>query len=333
MFCSIEVMKNIIKISFFFLFLFEIQTVAGFSDIAPDNINVHVFQHLADVGVMNGFDDGLFHPEKIVTRAEALVIALRAGDINIPETFDPTKIPFSDIDPNAWYVPAIARATTLKFIGNGTKFRPNQSVSKAEFLAFLFRTTKVNYRPFLNAKIGISDDIQEDDWFSLAFAYAKKYQIAHLPADNLYRPHKTLSRLEVALMTFRQLRLFHGDTATRNFLELQAKIQQFMTLFRAGKTEEAQILLPRILELTDNLTLKKNNENAVAAQALSQSLKHLVNSIRAFKFRQDVQGLEELFLASRYAGRTAEKSENLSPFAQDVHDIISEILGSNNTQE
>lgn len=309
------------------------QTAIGFSDIASDNPNAHIFQHLSDVGVMTGFDDGLFHPEKLVTRAEALVIALRAGDIKIPDTFDPKKISFSDIDPNAWYVPAIARAIHLEFIGNGTKFRPNQPVSKSEFLAFLFRTTKVNYRPFLKAKIGISDDIKEDDWFALAFAYAKKYQIAHLPADNLYRPHKSLSRLEVALMTFRQLRLFHGDAATRNFLELQAKIQQFMTLFRAGKTEEAQTHLPRILELTDNLTLKKNNENAVAAQALSQSLKHLVNSIRAFKFGQDIQGLEELFLASRYAGRTAEKSENLAPFARDVHDIITEILGNNNTQK
>lgn len=313
--------------------LIGIQTAAGFSDIAPDDTNAHVFQHLADVGVMNGFDDGLFHPEKLVTRAEALVIALRAGDISIPNTFDPTKIPFSDIDPNAWYMPAIARAVSLEFIGSGTTFRPNQPVSKAEFLAFLFRTTNVNYRPFLNSKISIADDIQEDDWFALAFAYAKKYQIAHLPADNLYRPHKVLSRFEVALMTFRQLRLFHGDTATRDFLELQAKIQQFMTLFRAGKTEEAQTHLPRILELTENLTLKRNNENAVAAQALSQSLKHLVNSIRAFKFGKDLEGLEELFLSSRYAVRTAEKSEKLSPFARDVHDIISEILGNNDTQK
>jgi hypothetical protein len=326
-------MKNIIKISFSLLCLIGIQTAAGFSDIAPDDTNAHVFQHLADVGVMNGFDDGLFHPEKLVTRAEALIIALRAGDISIPNTFDPTKIPFSDIDPNAWYMPAIARAVSLEFIGSGTTFRPNQPVSKAEFLAFLFRTTKVNYRPFLNSKIGIADDIQEDDWFSLAFAYAKKYQIAHLPADNLYRPHKSLSRFEVALMTFRQLRLFHGDAATRDFLELQAKIQQFMTLFRAGKTEEAQTHLPRILELTENLTLKRNNENAVAAQALSQSLKHLVNSIRAFKFGNDLEGLEELFLSSRYAVRTAEKSEKLSPFARDVHDIISEILGNNDTQK
>ncbi len=311
----------------------NISSVSAFTDIAADDPNARIFQHLSDVGVMNRFEDGGFHPEKLVSRAEALVISLRAGGISIPENFDPTSLPFSDINPNAWYAPAISRAITLELVGRADKFRPDQPVSKAEFLAFLFRATNVDYRPFLNSKAGIADDISEDDWFALAFAYAKKYQVAHIPADNLYRPHKALSRLEIALMTFRQLRLFHGDAATRDFLELQAKIQQFMTLLQAGKSEKAQIHLPRILELTDALTLKQNNENAVAAQALSRSLKHLVKSIRAFKAEQELTGLEELFLASRYAGRTAEKSENLLPFALDVQNIITETLTNRMSQK
>ena len=133
-------------------------------------------------------------------------------------------------------------------------------------------------------------------------------------------------------MTFRQLRLFHGDAATRDFLELQAEIQQFMTLLRAGKSEEAQTHLPRILKLTDTLTLKRNNENAVAAQALSKSLKHLVMSIRSFKFGKTLNGLEQLFLSSRYAGRAAEKSEKLALFARDIQDIISETLETKSAQ-
>ncbi len=185
----------------------------------------------------------------------------------------------------------------------------------------------------MSAKAGIADDVSEDDWFALAFAYAKKYQVAHLPADNMYRPYKALSRLEVALMTFRQLRLFHGDAATKGFLELQAKIQQFMTLLRGGKSELAQTHLPRILELTDALTLQRNNENAVAAQALSTSLKYLVNSIRAFKFGDKLSRLEQLFLASRYANRTAEKSEKLAPFARDVQDIITTTLRDSSSSQ
>ena len=298
----------------------------AFTDIAVDNPNIHAIQHLSDVGIMGAYEDGGFHPEKIVTRAEALMICLRAGGIAIPQGGNYELLTFTDVDPNEWYGDAVLRAIELGFVSNGEKFRPNEAITKAEFLGLLFRTTQVNYRPFLGAKMGIADDISEDDWFALAFAYAKKYQVAHLPADNLYRPYKSLSRLEVALMTFRQLRLFHGDAATKGFLELQAKIQQFMTLLRAGKSELAQTHLPRILELTDALTLQRNNENAVAAQSLSNSLKYLVNSIRAFKFGNRLVGLEQLFLASRYANRTAEKSEKLAPFAHDVHDIINTTL-------
>ncbi len=305
----------------------------AFTDIAPDDPNAHAFQHLSDVGIMKAFEDGGFHPEKLVTRAEALTIALRAGNIAIPNTFDPSVIIFSDINPNDWYAASIARALELEIVGESGSFRPDQPISKAEFLAFLFRATRVDYRPFVNEKTDIADDISEDDWFALAFAYAKKYQISQLPADNLYRPHKALSRFEVALMTFRQLRLFHGDAATRDFLELQAKIQQFMTFLQANQQEEAQILLPRILELTEHLTLKQNNEDAVGAQALSRSLKYLIKSIRAFKSGSRLSGLEELFLASRYATRTAEKSENLIPFARDVQEIILEMLQDKTVQK
>lgn len=325
-------MKIFMRFTIILFALLSIENASAFNDISADDPNAHVFQHLAEVGIMTGFEDGSFHTEKIVSRAEALVITLRSGGISIPATFKFEDIPFADVDPNAWYAPAIARAITLKIVGPAKTFRPDSPISKAEFLAFLFRATKVNYRPFLNAKVGIADDIQEEDWFALAFAYAKKYQVAHLPADNLYHPYKTLSRFEVALMTFRQLRLFHGDAATRDFLELQAEIQQFMTLLRAGKSEEAQTHLPRILKLTDTLTLKRNNENAVAAQALSKSLKHLVMSIRSFKFGKTLNGLEQLFLSSRYAGRAAEKSEKLALFARDIQDIISETLETKSAQ-
>lgn len=300
--------------------------VAAFGDVAPNDPNEHMFQHLHDVGVMHGFADGNFHTEKIVTRAEALAISLRAGGIAIPAEFDGT-VPFNDIDPNSWFAPVVARAAALEMVSTSSPlFRPNDAITKSEFLAFLFRATQVDYRPFLFAKKGIAEDVTEEDWFALAFAYAKKYQVAHLPADNLYRPYKYLSRYEVALMTFRQLRLFHGDRTTREFLELQAKIQQFMTLLRAGKDTEAQTQLPRILELTDRLALQRNNESAVAAQALSRSLKHLVTSIRAFKFEQTLTGLENLFLASRYAQRAEEKSEKLAPFARDIQQIVRESL-------
>jgi len=184
----------------------------------------------------------------------------------------------------------------------------------------------VNFQPFYGRTKNIAEDVSEDDWFALHFAYAKKFQIAHLPADNRYNPHKWLSRREVALMTFRQLRIFHGDTVTKSFLELQAQVQQFVTLLRAGNDEKAQALLPRIFELSDALMLLQNNEDAVAAQALSRSIKHIAESVRAFKFGQNLTALEQLFLAANHSQRAAEKSEKVAPFATEILHLINESL-------
>ncbi|MCF7846931.1 MAG: S-layer homology domain-containing protein [Candidatus Gracilibacteria bacterium] len=297
----------------------------AFNDVAPDDPDRPVFEHLRDVGIMGAYPDGNFLPSKVVTRAEALVISLRAGGIGIPE-FDGTT-PFSDVNPNAWYAAHVDRGVELEFLATESgKFRPDDAVTKAEFLAFLFRATLVDFRPFFGRTKGIADDIPEEAWFAPHFAYAKKYQIAHLPADNKYNPYKWLSRREVALMTFRQLRIFHGDAVTKNFLELQAHVQQFVTLQRAGKTEEAQALLPRIFELSDSLVLLRNDEDSVAAQAISRAIKHIAESVRAFKFGKNLSALEHLFLATNHSQRAAEKSGKLSPFATDLLHLVDESL-------
>ncbi len=302
--------------------------VFAYTDIAPEDPDRHAFEHLRDVKIMNPLADGLFHGEQIVTRAEALAVTLRAGDISIPNEFDPSKITFNDVDPNAWYAPVISRAAELRLIDQNTSlFRPNQAVTKAEFLTFLFRCTHVNLEGFRFAK-HIADDVPDDAWFAPHFAYAKKYQIAFLPADQMYRPEKALTRREVALMTYRRLKIFHGDETTADFVEMQAKIQQFITLLRAGESEKAEAQLQRILELSKKLMLQQSNENTVAAAAIGRSMKHLAESLRAFKFGRTLQGIESLFLAANHAKRAEEKSEALAPFARDILHLIDETLQS-----
>lgn len=300
----------------------------AYTDISPEDPDRTIFEHLRDVKIMNPLSDGLFHGDQVVSRAEALAVSLRAGDISIPSDFNPEKIPFDDIDPNAWYTPVITRAAELKLISQNTRyFRPNEPVTKAEFLAFLFRATHVNFDSLTYVK-HIAKDIPNDAWFAPHFSYAKKYQIAFLPADEMYHPEKPLSRREVALMTYRRLKIFHGDNTTADFVEMQAKIQQFITLLRAGKSEKAEAQLQRILELSKKLMLQQSNENTVSAAAIGRSMKYLAESLRAFKFKRTLQGIENLFLAANNAKRAEEKSEKIAPFARDILRLIDETLQS-----
>ncbi len=316
------------KLVFALIIFLPTLSTHAFLDLSPDDPQREVFLHLKDVGIMNVFPDGNFLPERQVSRAEALVIAMRAGDIAIPENDGITV--FEDVDPNAWYGPVIKRAIETEIIStkDKTNFRPQALASKAEFLAFLFRATRVNFSPYFGRIKNIATDIPEESWFAPHFAYAKRFQIAHFPPDQLYRPHKTLSRREVAMMTFRQRKLVYGDRVTKIFVELQAEIEQFITLLRAGKPEMAEMHLQDITELTERLTHVRNNKDAVAASAISRALEHFSDGMRALKFQQNLYALENLHLASKQANRAIEKSENLAPFARELSNLINETLES-----
>lgn len=318
-------MMNIMgKISFVLGLMLPMSSFAFF-DISTQDPQFHIFSHLKDTKIMNGYGDGNFYPERAVTRAEALIISLRAGGISIAQEFSGETY-FSDIDPNQWYAQAISRGVETGIIFNKNKtFNPNQPVSKAEFLAFLFRSTKVDFTHHFGAR-NIALDIPNEAWFVPHFSYAKKYQISQLPADRFYKPFKSLSRREVAMMTFRQLKIFHGTPATKLLAELQAEIQQFLTLSREKKISEAEFHLHRILELNDKLTRTKNNSNAVAARAISRSMNNLSESLRYFRREKNLMGIEYLYLALKQAKKANEKSSEISPFAQELANLINETL-------
>lgn len=313
---------------FLLTFIFTIfgltQNSQAFSDVPTTNTNYNIYRHLDDVNIMNA-RNGAFQPDLMVTRAEALTVALRAGGISVPSSFDGT-IHFDDVDPNQWYAPVVHRAVETKVLGvNTQKFRPDQLVDKAEFLTMLFRASQVDLRPFYSSR-NVAKDIPNDSWMQPFFAYAKRYQIAHLPADGYYLPGKNLNRREVALMTFRQLRVFHGSEETKLLVELQGSIQQFLELVRHNKTAEAEFQVHSIMALNEKIMRSHNNQDAVAAMSLSRSMEHLSDSLRYFKFGRNLRGISELHLALKQAERAEAKSVTMAPFANELAQIIGESL-------
>lgn len=299
-------------------------TSQAFTDIPATDPNYSIFAHLDEVNIMNS-RNGAFQPGLLVTRAEALTVALRAGGISVPATFDGT-MHFGDVDPNQWYAPVVHRAMETKIINNSnTRFRPDELVDKAEFLTMLFQASQVDLRSFYSVR-NVAKDIPNDSWMQPFFAYAKRYQIAHLPADGYYLPSKSLSRREVGLMTYRQLRIFHGSKETKLLVELQGSIQQFLELVRHGKTAEAEFQVHSIMAINDKIMRSHNNEDAIAALAISRSMEHLSDSLRYFKYGKNLRGISELHLALKQAERAETKSITMAPFANELAQIIGESL-------
>lgn len=320
---------NFWRISVICLLSFLPSNLHAFNDIAPDDPQMNVFITLRDAGIMTPDAQNNIQPNRVPTRAEALTIAMRAGGIPIDyDNFDGNAY-YSDINPNEWFAPVVKTAVDRKVVWNNVEnFRPNDAITKAEFLAFLFRSNRVNFTQYFSQKKFIADDIPEEAWFAPHFAYAKQYQIAHLPADNLYRPFKWLTRREIAMITERQLKLYHGDKTTADFVELQARMDQYLTLLNAGKKDKAQVHLHRIVQLTNKVTRSQNNQDVIAAQAISLAMKHFKDGLQALKSRDTLSAIENLHLASYQAERAAEKSSTLEGFATELTTLINQTLNS-----
>lgn len=101
-----------------------------------DWINVAV-STLTNAGILEGYEDGLFHPERNITRAELAAILARFdatfGDFKPTETFKDIK--------GHWAEKYISHDATRGWIlgfADGT-FRPDQNISRAQTVAMINR--------------------------------------------------------------------------------------------------------------------------------------------------------------------------------------------------
>jgi len=86
--------------------------------------------------VAEGLEDGLFHPDQKMTRAEFAAVLVRALGLNVRET---GKAPFGDIDSDDGYNGAIATAAAYGLIGgfDDGSFRPDAVITREQAMKML----------------------------------------------------------------------------------------------------------------------------------------------------------------------------------------------------
>lgn len=100
------------------------------------------FAGYVKAGVDNGIviiKTAFFYPNRVISRAEAAAILLRAGKVNL--TNYGSKTPHKDVPANQWYAPVVGKAWDLCVIvgyADGT-IRPTQDVINAEFVVMIDR--------------------------------------------------------------------------------------------------------------------------------------------------------------------------------------------------
>ena len=138
-------MKNLKKVLAMVLaFACTFSMFAGakvFEDVPAGSDYSEAITMLSDLGVIQGKDDGKYHPEDTITRAEAcaMIARLMTGDPNVSQYVGAQS--FSDVQKGSWKDSAIGYCYINGIVigvGNN-KFEPDRAITDAEFVTMVVR--------------------------------------------------------------------------------------------------------------------------------------------------------------------------------------------------
>lgn len=173
-----------------------------FSDVPPTHWAYNIISDLTGIGVIKGYNDGTFKPEKAITRAEFLKVALETfKDINITtfgESVSAKEESFSDVSSGDWfyeYVSFAAYKGVVNGYSDGT-FKPNKEVTRAEALKIAYLATGLDMP--LDNPVSNFSDVPVSEWYSYYVTVGVSMGVVNGYSDGTFKPNKSISRAEAS---------------------------------------------------------------------------------------------------------------------------------------
>ncbi|MFC1540618.1 PorV/PorQ family protein [Candidatus Margulisiibacteriota bacterium] len=170
----------------------------NFADVPEGYWAKAPIENTGTVGLVEGYPDGTFKPDRALTRAELATLMVRAKGIKVPERAA-SKV-FKDVDTGFWaskYIEVAKREGLILGYPDGT-FRPNNKINKAEGIAILVR--------FENMKVAHETyekpywDVSSNHWAAKYIQAAKEHGMLKFVSRNYLHPKESLARAEAVEM-------------------------------------------------------------------------------------------------------------------------------------
>lgn len=185
-----------------------VQAAGNFSDVNSDAYYAKAVNELASKGIVGGYSDGTFQPNKQVTRAEAAKIL--AFDLGL--TSKQAISNFRDVKENDWFfqpVTSLAEAGGINGYEDGT-FQPNKTITRAEMASLI--TKAYGLKADSSTSIPFTD-VAPNSWYKGAVQalYTNKVTSGK-GAVNTFAPNDPVTRGEMAVFVQRASQLKSGIT-------------------------------------------------------------------------------------------------------------------------
>ncbi|MBN2057744.1 MAG: S-layer homology domain-containing protein, partial [Candidatus Saganbacteria bacterium] len=170
----------------------------NFADVPDGYWAKRPIEDTGTVGLVEGYPDGSFRPDRALTRAELATLLVRAKGLKLPDRS--AKKVFKDVDPTFWgakYIEVAQQQGLVKGYPDGS-FRPNNKITKAEGIAVLvrFENMKVAYEIYEKPYW----DVSVNNWAAKYIQAAKEGGMLGYVKQNYLHPKQDLARAEAVEM-------------------------------------------------------------------------------------------------------------------------------------
>ncbi|MDD5026609.1 MAG: S-layer homology domain-containing protein [Candidatus Peribacteraceae bacterium] len=305
------------------------QTTQSFKDVPPEHPAYEAAEFLKSAGIISGYADGTFKPDRKVNRAEALKIIV-APLVKPEQLATLTVTTFEDIAPTAWYLP-YAEAARMNTIVDGPpakpKFLGENPVIKAEFLKMLELAYKVDpLASFSDIALPPATDVAStSDWFYPYMRYALASSMIMISTEGDLNPARELTRGDTALLLHRFIMYQQGRRTQALLSEAENEIIITLNMLEADNVEQADFASARALIAARGAHLKRSSEPVVqGAVKIAEAFRSLVNAYKAGK----TGNLDGVISLAGDAWNSAAKALSLSPTLKNISEQV-QILSKN----
>ena len=169
-----------------------------FVDVATGSYYEDAVDWAVENGITKGTDDTHFSPDGICTRAQAVTFLWRAAGSPEPET---RAMPFTDVPVGSYYYDAVLWAVE-NGITKGTSdttFTPNMTCTRAQIVAFLWRSEKSPAAGTANP----FTDVKPDAYYADAVLWAVKENITKGTTNTTFSPDADCTRAQIVTFLYR----------------------------------------------------------------------------------------------------------------------------------
>ncbi|OGB87432.1 hypothetical protein A3H38_04780 [candidate division WOR-1 bacterium RIFCSPLOWO2_02_FULL_46_20] len=167
----------------------------SFKDLSEDYWAKKPIEYLATLGIMGGYPDQTFRPNKLVTRGELAALLVKAKGFDVGEV---EVLEFSDVNVKEWIAPYVTLAIENKYMQgfSDKSFKPQKNITHAEAAGIFARFAG------LYVKSQVTNDVYKDvprsHWAAPEIAACKLAGFYEYVEGDELNQKEFLTRAEVA---------------------------------------------------------------------------------------------------------------------------------------